>query len=93
METNIKIITITVITNRTEEHKYQDGLFCKVLLLQSQKLKKKRQLESGMLGALPLSAIKGGGTVPSCVQHKPFTPGKDWKSQYEVMECILNRFG
>lgn len=55
IETNIKIITLTVITNRIEEHKYQDGLFAKCFCYNRRSWKKKRQLESGMLGALPLS--------------------------------------
>lgn len=60
------------------------------------KKKKKRQLEGGMLGlydCLPHStATRWGETVWCRRQHKPFTPGKDWKSQYEVMECNLNGF-
>lgn len=73
--------------------------FLQSALLQSQKLKKKKKKGSrraacwGLYDCLSHStAVKGGKTVLSWLQHKPFTPGKDWKSQYEVMECILNWF-
>lgn len=47
----------------------------------------------GRYDCLPHStARRWGKTVSCCLQPKPFTPGKDWKSQYEVMECILNGF-
>lgn len=95
METNIKIIT-TVITKEQRNTKIRMAFLQSAFVTIAEAGNKERQSEGGMLGLydrLPHGTAVRGWTVPCCLQHKPFTPGKDWKSQYEVMECTLRGFG